>query len=277
MNKIGTLVNVRKSTNVLSELEKLKRYGFECCQIAVWQMECYTDEKADEIRAAAEQTGIEISTLWSGWSGPVEWNFTAGPMTLGLVPPAYRMKRAEELIAAGKFATKIGVRRVATHVGFLPENLNDPEYLGVVAILRYIVGKYKKLGINFLFETGQETPVALLRVIEDIGMDNVGINMDTANLILYGKGNSADAISVFGKYVMDTHIKDGFYPTNGKQLGKQIKVGDGIANIPEVVKRLNEVGYQGNYIIEREIVGEQQTQDVLETFDFLKNILRGEL
>ena len=277
MNKIGTLVNVGKSTNVLSELEKLKRYGFECCQIAVWQMECYTDEKADEIRAAAEQTGIEISTLWSGWSGPVEWNFTAGPMTLGLVPPAYRMKRAEELIVAGKFATKIGVRRVATHVGFLPENLNDPEYLGVVAILRYVVGEYKKLGINFLFETGQETPVALLRVIEDIGMDNVGINMDTANLILYGKGNSADAISVFGKYVMDTHIKDGFYPTNGKQLGKQIKVGDGIANIPEVVKRLNEVGYQGNYIIEREIVGEQQTQDVLETFDFLKNILRGEL
>ena len=277
MNKIGTLVNVGRSTNVLAELEKLKKFGFECCQIAVWKMECYTDEKAEEIRAAAEQTGIEISTLWSGWSGPVEWNFTAGPMTLGLVPPAYRMKRAEELITAGKFAKKIGVCRVATHVGFLPENLNDPEYLGVVAILRHIAREYKLLDINFLFETGQETPVTLLRVIEDIGMDNVGINMDTANLILYGKGNSADAISVFGKYVMDTHIKDGFYPTNGKPLGKQIKVGDGVANIPEVVKRLNEVGYQGNYIIEREIVGEQQTKDVLETFDFLKNILRGEL
>ena len=107
-------------------------------------------------------------------------------------------------------------------------------------------------------------------------MDNVGINMDTANLILYGKGNSADAISVFGKYVMDTHIKDGFYPTNGRQLGKEIKVGDGVANIPEVIKRLCAVGYEGNYIIEREIVGEQQTQDVLETFEFLKNILRGE-
>lgn len=170
-----------------------------------------------------------------------------------------------------KFASRLSMEVV--HIGVLI----DPEYLGVVAILRYVVGEYKKLGIDFLFETGQETPVALLRVIEDIGMDNVGINMDTANLILYGKGNSADAISVFGKYVMDTHIKDGFYPTNGKQLGKQIKVGDGIANIPEVVKRLNEVGYQGNYIIEREIVGEQQTQDVLETFDFLKNILRGEL
>lgn len=277
MNKIGTLVNVGRSTNVLAELEKLKKYGFECCQLAIWKMSCYTDEKAEEIRDAAEQTGIEISTLWSGWSGPVEWNFTAGPMTLGLVPPAYRMKRAEELILAAEFAAKLGVSRVATHAGFLPENLNDPEYLGVIAILRHIAEAYKKLGINFLFETGQETPVTLLRVIEDIGMDNVGINMDTANLILYGKGNSADAISVFGKYVMDTHIKDGFYPTNGKQLGKQTKVGTGVANIPEVIKRLNDVGYQGNYIIEREISGEQQTQDILETFDFLKNILRGEI
>jgi sugar phosphate isomerase/epimerase len=91
-------------------------------------------------------------------------------------------------------------------------------------------------------------------------MDNVGINMDTANLILYGKANSADAITVFGNYVMDTHIKDGFYPTEGKNLGKEVKVGEGLANIPEVVKRLRAVGYTGNYIIEREISGEQQTE-----------------
>ena len=177
------------------------------------------------------------------------------------------------MITAAKFAKKIGVTRVATHVGFLPENMNDPEYLGVVAILRYVIKQYKDLGINFLFETGQETPITLLRVIEEIGMDNVGINMDTANLILYGKANSADAITVFGKYVMDTHIKDGFYPTEGKNLGKEVKVGEGLANIPEVVKRLNAVGYTGNYIIEREIKGEQQTKDILETLGYLKTVI----
>ena len=135
------------------------------------------------------------------------------------------------------------------------------------------VNEYKKLGVNFLFETGQETPVTLLRVIEEIGMDNVGINMDTANLILYGKANSADAITVFGKYVMDTHIKDGFYPIDGKNLGEEVKVGEGLANIPEVVKRLNEVGYTGNYIIEREIKGDQQTKDILDTKIYLEKIL----
>ena len=274
MNKIGTVIVLREETNILQEMEKLKSYGFECCQIIVWRTYLYTDEKANEIVSASQKTGVEISTLWSGWSGPTEWNFTGGPMTLGLVPPAYRMKRAEELIEAGRFAVKIGVSRVATHVGFLPENINDPEYLGVIAILRHVVNAYKKLGITFLFETGQETPVTLLRVLEELGGDHVGINMDTANLILYGKANSTDAIGVFGKYVMDTHIKDGFYPTNGRELGQEVKVGEGLANIPEVVRRLNAIGYQGNYIIEREITGEQQIKDILETFEYLKKYVK---
>jgi len=273
MSKLGVLIAIDKNTNVLEKLQKAKDLGFECCQLSCWDPDMFTDETAAVINDAVAKTDVEVSTLWAGWSGPTEWNFTGGPMTLGLVPPAYRMKRAEELIAAGEFASKLGVTRVATHVGFLPENINDPEYYGIIAILKYIIKKYKTFGVNFLFETGQETPIVLLRVIEELGLDNVGINMDTANLILYGKANSADAITVFGKYVMDTHIKDGLYPTTGAKLGKEVKVGEGMANIPEVIKRLREVGYTGNYIIEREISGEKQTQDIIDTLAYLKSIL----
>lgn len=275
MSKLGVTIGVKKDTDFSAKLRKVGENGFGCCQPVIWDATLYTDELAEEIKRATEETGVEVSTLWAGWSGPGEWNFTGGPMTLGLVPPAYRMRRAEELIRAAEFAAKIGVTRVATHVGFLPENMNDPEYLGVVAILRHIIGKFASFGVNFLFETGQETPVTLLRFIEEIGMENVGINMDTANLILYGKANSADAITVFGKYVMDTHVKDGFYPTDGKHLGREVKVGEGLANLPEVIRRLDAVGYRGNYVIEREISGEQQTRDILDTKIYLEKILKG--
>lgn len=274
MNKIGALIKFRPETDIFFEMEKAKNIGCECCQISVWDMSLYTDENARKISAAAEKYGIEISTLWTGWSGPKEWNFTAGPMTLGIVPAAYRMTRAAEILVGADFAAKIGIPRIATHAGFLPENINDPQYYDIIAILRHIANECKKKNILFLFETGQETPTALLRVIEDIGVDNVGINMDTANLILYGKSNAADAITVFGKYVMDTHIKDGLYPTCGKKLGKEVKVGEGEANIPEVIKRLQALKYSGNYIIEREINGEQQTKDIIETIAYLKKILR---
>ena len=274
MNKIGALISLRAGTDITEEIRKAKEIGCECCQITVWDMALYTDENAKEISDASKKYGVEVSTLWVGWSGPKEWNFTAGPMTLGIVPEAYRMKRTEEILRGADFALKIGAPRVATHVGFLPENMNDPQYYPVVAAIRYIAKECRAQGICFLFETGQETPVTLLRVIEEIGLDNVGINMDTANLILYGKANSADAISVFGKYVMDTHIKDGMYPTCGKLLGKEVKVGEGMANIPEVIKRLQDVNYTGNYIIEREISGEEQTRDIVETLEYLKSILR---
>ena len=272
MNKIGIIIFVGANTDVSAEFKKAKELGCECCQINIWDSTLYTDELAEKIVAASKEYGIELSTLWAGWSGPCEWNFTGGPMTLGIVPEAYRMKRVAELVEGTKFAAKIGVSRMATHAGFLPENMNDPQYFGILAALRHIVDECKKRGLCFLFETGQETPVTLLRFIEALGGEHVGINMDTANLILYGKANSADAITVFGKYVMDTHIKDGFYPTDGIALGKEVKVGEGMANLPEVIKRLNAVNYKGNYIIEREISGEQQKKDILATIDYLKSL-----
>lgn len=273
MRKLGVLITLRADTDVDAEFQKAHALGCECCQLTVWDMTLYTDKNAESIRAAAAKHGLEISTLWAGWSGPKEWNFTGGPSTLGLVPSAYRMQRARELLDAADFAVKLGTSRVATHVGFLPENMSDPQYLDIIAILRYLVKEFKKRELCFLFETGQETPITLLRVIEELGADNVGINMDTANLILYGKANSADAVTVFGKYVMDTHIKDGFYPKNGKSLGTEVKVGEGLANIPEVIARLEAVGYTGNYIVEREITGEQQAKDIAETLAYLRSIL----
>lgn len=274
MNKLGVLITLKADLDIDAEFKKMKDLDCECCQVTVWDMSLYTDAFAELLRNASKKYDVEISTLWVGWSGPREWNFTGGPMVLGIVPPAYRMKRTEDIIKGADFAVKLGVSRIATHVGFLPENMNDPEYLGVLACLRYIAKECRARGLDFLFETGQETPITLLRFIEEIGLENVGINMDTANLILYGKANSADAITVFGKYVKDTHIKDGLYPTNGKALGKEVKVGEGMANIPEVVRRLQEVGYTGNYIIEREISGEQQTKDIVDTLAYLRNILK---
>lgn len=123
----------------------------------------------------------------------------------------------------------------------------------------------------FLFETGQETPVTMLRTIQAIGTDNLGINFDTANLLLYGKFNSLDALDIFGQYIMETHIKDGFYPTDGMHLGHQAPVGEGKANIRAVLHRLDEIGYDGTLTIEREITGEQQKKDIMLARDFLRS------
>ena len=128
---------------------------------------------------------MRISTFWAGWSGPKRfWNLTEGPVTLGLLPAAYRHTRIAELKAESDFARKLGVTQLATHAGFIPENPHDPEFAGMMDALREVAQHCRNNGQKFLFETGQETPVALLRAMQMIGTDNLGINLDTANVTI---------------------------------------------------------------------------------------------
>ena len=273
-NRIGTMVGYNTDVDILEMFRKNQELGINSCQICIWNVDIFkSDEHAEKIKAAIAETGMNVSSLWAGWTGPCEWNFTAGPDTIGLVPVAYRFTRLSELKSASDFAEKIGVKQVITHVGFIPENPSATEFNGTVAALRNLCGYMKQKGQYFLFETGQETPITLLRTIEAIGTGNIGVNLDTANPILYGKANPVDALDVFGKYVMDTHIKDGFYPTNGMYLGHEARAGDGKANIPEVVRKLIvEYGYEGPFTIEREISGDQQTKDIIKARDMLRDI-----
>jgi sugar phosphate isomerase/epimerase len=214
-----------------------------------------------------------MTSFWSGYCRPADWNFTSGPLTLGLVPAAYRHHRVNELIRGADFAKALGVKAIITHLGFIPENALDPQFHEVVIAVRQIAAHLQRLGMEFWFETGQETPVTMLRLIKSVGLPNLGINLDPANLILYGKGNPIDALDVFGEYVRNIHAKDGFYPTDPMLLGKEVKVGQGRVRFPEFVKRLKEVGFTGEFIIEREISGEQQARDIADAIGYLKDLL----
>lgn len=273
-NPIGVLINYRKTTDLVEEFNKAKNLGLTSCQLCVWDMDIYEDEKyADALKNAIVETGYNVTALWAGWGGPKEWNFTSGPATIGLVPETYRYDRIKDLIKGSDFAEKVGINKVITHVGFIPEDPAHPDFTGTVAALRYVVKYMKDKGQYFLFETGQETPVTMLRTIQAIGLDNIGINFDTANLILYGKANSRDALEVFGKYVMETHIKDGEYPTDGLSLGVEKPAGQGKANLPAVLAKLKELGFSGTFTIEREISGEKQIADIAMARDLLTDIM----
>lgn len=261
--------------NLKKQFQEMVNMGIYSCQLSVGPdltMFENVKENAEYVLECVTETEVTISSVWAGWSGPREWNFSMGPETLGLVPTAYRAMRYEEMLRASEFTEMIGVENMVTHVGFIPENMNDPLFAGTVGVLRNLCKIMKERGQYFLFETGQETPVTLLRTIEAIGTGNLGVNLDTANLILYGKANPVDALDVIGKYVRDTHCKDGFYPACGSELGREVRMGEGKVDFYGVIKGLHELGYQGSLTIEREILGEEQTRDILHAKKLLEDI-----
>ncbi len=253
---IGVLVGLSNEPEV--SIQRVADLGLKSCQVCSWNKDLWTAEAAERLKTICEKLGVRVSTFWAGYSGPAVWNFIEGPLTIGLVPEEHRKKRTNELKQAATFASKFNAPSITTHVGFIPEDPNNPLFTGTVNALKEIVAHCAELGLDFLFETGQETPVTLLRTIERIGMENVGINLDTANVILYGNGNPVDSLDVFGKYVKDLHIKDGFFPTCGDKLGKQVPLGQGKVDFKAVVTGLKSLGYSGPLTIECECGGKDE-------------------
>ncbi len=271
---IGVCVNHNKEHDIREELIKITKYGFKECQLISWIPELWTDEQAKIINDTIKEYGITITAFWCGWEGPVVWDFYDGHETLGLLPVAYRNMRVKNLCDGADFAKKLGITDVATHMGFIPENPYDTNFHGFIVAIRTVAEHLKANGQYLLFETGQETPVAMLRAFENIGTDNLGVNFDTGNVILYGKANPVDALDVIGKYIRNVHAKDGLYPTNGHDLGKEVKLGEGKANFPDFLRKLHSLGYNGPITIEREITGDEQIADIVYAKEFIENIIK---
>lgn len=271
--KIGVCVSFDSVSEMSKKFKSLKQEGFDNCQLISWNPALWTDENLEMIKTLTNENGITISAFWCGWEGPSVWDFYDGQLTLGLVPPEYRVMRIKNLCDGADFAKKLGVENIVTHMGFIPENPNDPQFAPFCVAVRTVAQHLKQNGQYLLFETGQETPVTMLRCFETVGCDNLGVNLDTANVILYGKANPVDALDVFGKYVRNLHAKDGCYPTNGHDLGKETRIGDGKVDFKALFKKLHELGYDGYVTIEREISGEQQTEDIRHAKKYLGDII----
>ena len=271
--RIGVLVFLKADGPVFDNLVQFEQ---SVCQLVCWNPDQWTKELAEKVREEAKQKNVTITSFWAGWPGKAVWDMVDGPLTLGLVPAETRAARVATQKKAADFASVLGVKAIITHLGFLPEVPSDPLFKDTVAAVKEVAEYLKKYNMEYWFETGQETPVTMLRLIEEVGTGNLGINLDPANLIMYGKANPIDALDVFGKYVRNIHAKDGIYTTDPMVLGAEVKVGLGRVRFPAFVKRLKEIGYDEEFIIEREISGEKQFNDIKDTISYLKVLIEKE-
>jgi sugar phosphate isomerase/epimerase len=237
--RLGLIVPVERDPD--AAIRKVHDLGLPTCQV---ELKSFEPGLAEALRGALDRYGVEATSAVAVGPGEEVYDFYAGPLTIGLVPRATRAARIARVNATSDFAK---VRQVAAYC--------------------------RKNGQTFRCETGQETPITLLRTIRDVGLDNVGVNFDGANLILYGKADPVEALDVLGPLVMGVHAKDGLYPVDPKYLGRETPIGQGKVNFPRFIWRLKDIGYTGPITIEREISGPKQLEDIRAAKAYLEKLI----
>jgi L-ribulose-5-phosphate 3-epimerase len=233
----------------------------------------FTPTLADQFKGLLAKYNVTCTTVEVVGPQPLVWDFMQGPTTIGLVPRATRAARIDALKQASDFAKLLGVHQVQTHCGFIPENPSDPLYKETVAAIKEVAQHCAANSQRFLMETGQETPTTMSRALRDVNMPNLGVGLDTANLILYGKANPVDAVAILGPHIHAMHAKDGRWPTNPDKLGEEVLIGTGLVDFKKVFSGLRKAGYKGAITIERETHGPQQIEDVREEKQYLEKVL----
>lgn len=259
MNPIGVFASVDAGLGVSWDV--IQQVGVPTIQLHTPHRQSRTDEKASQLRDQLQKINVQLTAVFGGFDGESYADIPTVGRTIGLVPAATRQERLQEMFEISDFTKKMGCDTVALHIGVVPHEHDHPERPGIIEVTRQLCQHCQDNGQFLHLETGQETAEDLIAFIEDVGYDNLKINFDPANMILYGMGEPLEALRKLAKYVRSVHCKDGKWSDQpGITWGQEVPLGEGDVNIKAYLQTLKEIGYTGPLTIEREIPQDPQRQ-----------------
>jgi sugar phosphate isomerase/epimerase len=222
----------------------------------------------DKLNAAE----IAVTAGMIGFAGENYSTIAKIKSTGGLVPSDQWEARHDRALAGGKIAKQFGIEAVSFHLGFIPPG-SDPAYTTLIHRTRDIATVYADLGVDLLFETGQERANDLLMFLNDLNARNAGVNFDPANMILYGSGDPVEAVATLGRHIRHVHIKDALASESpGIEWGREVPFGEGDVDHTGFLRALQDADYTGPLVIERE-AGPNRMADVKAAIAKLESLL----
>ena len=247
----------------LKTIRAVKALGLRCGHLGFAGHVPLTPDAAKEWKAALVEEQFVVTTIWAAYEGE---SYADGPTvqrTVGFIPPATREAREARSREVIDFGAALGISSFACHIGFVPADTSSPDYTAVREIVRRICDYAASKDMTFALETGQEPARELKHFIEDVGRDNLKVNFDPANMILYGTADPIEALDIVAPHVVSVHAKDGNWPPKDSPgaLGTETPLGEGAVGMERFVNKLKQIGYTGPMAIEREVSLDQDMDD----------------
>jgi sugar phosphate isomerase/epimerase len=256
-------------------LAEIKSLGVRCGQLGIPGAMELNQTVSEDWTAAIAQEQFTIATVFAAYNGESYADIPTVERTVGFIPQATRAEREHRTREISDFAAYLGVRSIACHIGFVPEDQSHPDYIDVRELVRRICDHAAHHLQTFALETGQEPAETLLRFFKDVDRPNLRINFDPANMILYGSGDPIEALRLLAPHVITVHCKDGDWPDKSVpgSLGTERPLGKGSVGIPKFVSTLRELGYRGPLSIERETEDQQERiRDIRDAIALLQSL-----
>ena len=257
-------------------VDEIRAMGVRCGQLAIPGDMELNEAAADAWRK--ELGDFVLTTVFATYRGEDYADIPTVQRTVGFIPPGTRAEREQRTFAVSDFAARLGVGSIACHIGFVPEDRSNPDYVAVREVVRRVCDHAARNGQTFALETGQEPAATLLEFLRDVNRPNIGINFDPANLILYGTGDPIEALGALFPHVLSVHCKDGDWPPAGVAgaLGTERPLGQGAVGMERFTGTLAKAGFRGPLNVEREIEDQaQRLRDIRAGIDLLRSLRFG--
>lgn len=270
---IGVFTSIDAGLGV--KLEVVQELGIPTLQLHAPHRSTRTPAAAEKFVERLDQLNVELTAVFGGFEGESYADIPTVSRTVGLVPPETRAERLREMFEISDFARLLGCDVIALHLGFVPHDRSLPLYEEVLQVTRQLCEHASQNDQALHLETGQETGDALLAFIADSECDNLFVNFDPANMILYGTGDPIETLKEIGKYVRSVHCKDALWSDQpGVTWGREVPLGEGQVDMQRYLQTLKQIGYLGPLTIEREIPQEpeRQKQEIDHAASLLKKL-----
>ena len=263
--------------DAVETIRRVKATGVRCGQLGI-PPDMQLAGAAQAWRGALEAEDFTVVTVFGAYQGESYADIPAVQRTVGFIPAATRTEREHRTLDISDFAAELGVASVACHIGFVPEDRAHRDYVAVRGMVRRVADHAAGRRQTFALETGQEPARVLVEFLRDVGRQNLKINFDPANMILYGTGDPIESLGILAPHVVSVHAKDGDWPpkkTPGA-LGTERRLGEGSVGIERFVAKLKEIGYRGTLNIEREVEDQDQKwRDIAAAVVLLRGLVEG--
>lgn len=254
-------------------LDAARKIGIPTAQLLAPNAAERTSQHIAVLKVKLLKANVKVSCVFCGFDGESYADIPTVEETVGLVPLVERYPRLDDAKGISDFAKALEVDVIALHLGFIPESGDDSGYPSIVEVTRDLCDFCGGNGQRLHLETGQEPADVLLQFIKDVDRENLAVNFDPANMILYGSGEPLPAVKLLGSHIKSVHCKDAKWAANpGKEWGEEVLLGEGDVDIRAFLTTLKEIGYIGPLTIEREISGEQQIKDIEKSVALLKSL-----